>query len=67
MNLTERENEVMQLVCEGLTNVEIAKKLFVSTHTIKAHVESIFIKLHARNRARAVFLYCQQDPYRFSA
>lgn len=63
MSLTEKEEEVMQLVCEGFTNTEIAEKLIVSTHTIKAHIESIFYKLHARNRAGAVFLYCKQNPF----
>lgn len=56
--LTERENEVLQLMANGATNPEIAEQLFVSTATVKSHVGSIFTKLDVRDRAGAiVFAY----------
>lgn len=52
--LTERENEVLQLMASGATNGEIADQLFVSTATVKTHVGSIFTKLDVRDRAGAI-------------
>ncbi|HSG14235.1 MAG TPA: response regulator transcription factor [Gaiellaceae bacterium] len=52
--LTPREQEVLQLVAEGLTNKEIASTLFLSEHTVNFHVKNILSKLHLRNRAQAV-------------
>lgn len=57
MHLTEREIGVLKLICQGFSNKEIADKLFISTHTVKAHISSIFYKMRARNRAQASFLY----------
>jgi two-component system NarL family response regulator len=54
--LSQRENEVLQLASKGASNKEIATKLFVSETTVKAHLRSILEKLHARNRAQAVGL-----------
>ena len=53
-DLTAREQEVLQLVAEGLTNKEIATSLFLSEHTVSFHVKNILAKLHVRNRAQAV-------------
>lgn len=58
--LTEREKEVMELLCQGYSNPEIARILFVSSHTVKAHVCSIIYKLGAKNRTRAVYLFCER-------
>jgi LuxR family maltose regulon positive regulatory protein len=52
--LSEREIEVLALVAEGLTNQEIASRLFLSHHTIKAHTRNIFGKLDVHNRTEAV-------------
>ena len=52
--LSEREIEVLQLISEGLSNPEIADRLFLSTHTIKAHTRNIFSKLNVHNRTQAI-------------
>lgn len=52
--LTERENEVLQLLAQGLANKQIAHQLGISEHTVKFHVSSIYAKLDATNRAEAV-------------
>jgi LuxR family maltose regulon positive regulatory protein len=52
--LSERELEVLQLMAEGLTNPEIASRLFLSLHTIKAHARNIYGKLGVHNRTGAV-------------
>ena len=54
MNLTKREMEVLAYICEGYTTPEIAKKLFVTTFTVKAHTASILRKLGVKNRTQAV-------------
>jgi DNA-binding CsgD family transcriptional regulator len=53
--LTERELEVLYKVAEGLTNKEIGHQLFISTHTVRAHMRKIYEKLHVKNRTEAVF------------
>ena len=56
--LTDREREVMALVAAGLSNEEIAKRLFVSPATAKTHVSRAMVKLGARDRAQlVVFAY----------
>jgi len=52
--LSERELEVLQLIAEGLTNQEIASKLFLSLNTVKVHTRNIYSKLGAHHRAEAV-------------
>jgi DNA-binding NarL/FixJ family response regulator len=52
--LTPREAEVLALIAEGLTNGEIAGRLVVSAATVKSHVNHIFAKIGARDRAQAV-------------
>jgi LuxR family maltose regulon positive regulatory protein len=51
--LSEREIEVLQLIAEGLTNREIAARLYLSLHTIKAHTRNIYGKLGVSNRTQA--------------
>jgi DNA-binding NarL/FixJ family response regulator len=52
--LTPRENEVLVLIAEGLSNREIADRLHVSETTIKSHVNHLFAKTAVRDRAQAV-------------
>ncbi|MBP3283984.1 MAG: hypothetical protein J6M02_00600 [Clostridia bacterium] len=51
--LTNRENEVLALVAEGLQNKEIAKRLFLSEKTVKNHLNNIFKKLGVTDRTNA--------------
>jgi len=48
--LTSREFEVLRLICEGLSNEEIASKLFISKNTVKTHIRNIYEKLNVKNR-----------------
>lgn len=52
--LTNREKEVLKLLAKGYTNPEIAQMLYISPHTVKAHVAAILKKLNAKNRLLAV-------------
>jgi DNA-binding CsgD family transcriptional regulator len=52
--LSKRELEVLHLICSGLTNNEIAKKLFISEQTAKDHVRNIMRKVAVRSRAALI-------------
>ena len=54
--LTEKEKEALYLILSGLTNDAIAQKLEITTRTVKAHVSSIFSKLHVSDRVSLVLL-----------
>lgn len=54
LGLSARELEVLRLMAEGLSNQEIAARLFVSLNTIKTHSANIFEKLDVRRRTQAV-------------
>lgn len=56
LGITRREMEILQLVAQGMTNREIAGKLFVSENTVKTHCARAFDKLGARRRTQAVQL-----------
>ncbi len=52
--LTAREREILQLLADGMSNGEVAKKLFISQETVKSHVRHILAKLEADTRTHAV-------------
>jgi NarL family two-component system response regulator LiaR len=56
LNITRRELEILELVAQGLSNREIAAKLFVSENTVKTHCSRAFDKLGAKRRTQAVQL-----------
>ena len=54
LEITTREYEVLQAISEGLSNKEIADKLFLSESTIKTHVSNVLVKLNAKRRTQAI-------------
>ena len=54
LGISKRELEVLQLMSDGLSNGEIAEKLFVSLNTIKSHSSNLFEKLDVKRRTQAV-------------
>lgn len=53
-NLSQREIDVLQQMAEGLTNPEIAERLYISKHTVKVHTRNLYSKLDVNNRTQAV-------------
>jgi len=53
-DLSKREYEVLQLINQGLSNQEIAEKLFVSLNTVKTHTSNLFVKLAVKRRTQAI-------------
>lgn len=53
LELTNRELEILQYICEGLSNKEIAKALFISEKTVKNHITSLLRKLEVEDRTQA--------------
>jgi DNA-binding CsgD family transcriptional regulator len=54
--LTDREREILQGIAEGKSSTEIARRLFISPHTVHSHMRSIFMKLGVRSKLDAVLL-----------
>lgn len=54
LRISNRELEVLQLMAEGLSNLEIAEKLFVSLNTIKTHSSNLFVKMEVERRTQAI-------------
>ncbi|GAA5482318.1 response regulator transcription factor [Haloferula sargassicola] len=67
INLSPRETEILELLCEGLANKEIAHRLGISTETVRVHLKHIYEKLHVRSRTEAAMKYRdakEQEPWR---
>ncbi|WP_020661597.1 response regulator [Amycolatopsis benzoatilytica] len=66
--LTEREGQVLGLIAEGLSNAEIAARLYLSRSTVKTHINQIFAKTGSRDRPQAIVyarqhgIQAEQDP-----
>ena len=56
IGITPRELEILEAIADGLSNREIASRLFVSENTVKTHAASVFEKLNAKRRTQAVQL-----------
>jgi ATP/maltotriose-dependent transcriptional regulator MalT len=54
LSITKRELEILELIAQGMSNREIAEKLFVSENTVKTHSSHLFDKLSAKRRTQAV-------------
>ncbi len=54
LGISSREYEVLQLISSGMSNQEIAQKLFISESTVKTHVSNLLMKLDAKRRTQAV-------------
>lgn len=52
--LSQREWEVLQLVCKGMSNKEIAGEMFLSLSTVKTHVSNVLVKLDVKSRTKAI-------------
>ena len=65
--LTRRENEVLELLSHGLSNLEIGGRLFISPKTVEHHVGRILSKLGLRNRAEAVAWVLRARPEKSDA
>ena len=59
--LTEREKEVLYCLLEGISNKEIAERLFISDKTVKIHVSNIFKKFNVKSRSQAVIYTIQNQ------
>lgn len=62
--LTEREMDVLKLIANGLTNIDIAAKLVISENTVKCHVSNILGKLHLTDRTQAAVFAWEQGIVR---
>jgi DNA-binding NarL/FixJ family response regulator len=59
--LSPREREILSMIALGLSNREIAARLFVTVHAVKYHVSSIYQKLAVANRTEAAVLYLKVE------
>ena len=60
-HLTHREKDVLEYLIQGLSNEEIAEKLFVTIATVKAHLSSIFSKFCVKNRTQAIVMALKEN------
>jgi DNA-binding NarL/FixJ family response regulator len=59
--LTAREREILQLLADGMSNADVAAKLFISQETVKSHVRHILTKLEADSRTHAVAIALRES------
>lgn len=64
-DLSARENEILAQLAEGLTNKEIAAKLFIGVSTVRTHLLHIYEKLHVRSRTEAAAKFFRSRPANF--
>jgi len=57
---TKREKEVMTLMTQGLTDIEIGKELYLSPYTINTHRKNLMTKYQARNSCQLIYMACKQ-------
>lgn len=61
LGISRREGEIVELVCQGLSNQEIADRLFISLFTVKKHLNNVFLKTGVTNRVQLVRLFPGSD------
>lgn len=61
-SLSDREKEILKLIAEGLTNQEIADRIFLSQKTVRNYVSSIFQKIDVSHRTQAAIYYLERKP-----
>jgi DNA-binding CsgD family transcriptional regulator len=59
--LTVREREILQLLADGMSNADVAQRLFISQETVKSHVRHILAKLEADTRTHAVAIALRES------
>lgn len=62
--LTKRESEVLQLVCQGFSNREVAEQTFLGEETVKTHIKAIYRKLNVRDRPEVISLALREGLVR---
>jgi DNA-binding NarL/FixJ family response regulator len=62
LSLTARQREILELVCDGLTNAEIARRLFLAEGTVKQHLRGAYKLLNVRSRVQAAALLRAHNP-----
>jgi DNA-binding NarL/FixJ family response regulator len=62
--LTKKQRQVLQLLCEGLSNKQIAEHLFLTEHTVKSHLLTVYQKLEVNNRTECVLVSQQKNLVR---
>lgn len=61
MALSQKELEILTMVALGYSDKEIGLKLKIAYGTVRSHIDKLILKLNARNRANAVFIYKQNQ------
>jgi len=64
VKLSKRETEILELLCEGLANKEIADRLNISVETVRVHLKHVYEKLHVRSRTEAAMKFrdAREEP-----